>query len=309
MELSPKAITGVQFRTARKGYDPEEVRAFLAQLARGVETIQAQAAASDARARSAVAKLQEMASREEPDPGDAIKRTLLLAQRTADSAVAEAQDQAKVIVSDAEEQSRTMLAEAQTKSEQMVNDAESDARRAGSAEKARLDAEIAGLTSRRNELHSEASRLEGQIGAQRGRISSAIADLQNVLDQPAGLQTSALPPPSSGPDELDAGAGAGEPEKSAGGLSAPETTPLWSDTSGAPQSTLAPPQAPSASADDDDVAGALARLGDAPTDAKESEERSPGKDVPVISGDDELVRNFFEPEPFTDDRWKGRRTE
>jgi hypothetical protein len=29
----------------------------------------------------------------------------------------------------------------------------------------------------------------------------------------------------------------------------------------------------------------------------------------VISADDELVRGFFEPEPFTDDRWKGRRTE
>jgi cell division initiation protein len=309
MELSPKAITGVQFRTARKGYDPEEVRAFLAQLARGVETIQAQAAASDARARSAVAKLQEMAAREEPDPGDAIKRTLLLAQRTADSAVAEAQDQAKAIVGDAEEQSRTMLAEAQTKSEQMVSDAESDARRAGSAEKARLDAEIAGLTSRRNELHAEATRLEGQISAQRGRINGAIADLQKVLDQPGGLQTSALPPPTAGPDELDAASGGNEPAGSGPGLSAPETAPLWSDTPGAPQSTLAPPHAPGSAADEDDVAGELARLGDAPTDAKEGEGGSPGKDVPVISGDDELVRNFFEPEPFSDDRWKGRRTE
>ena len=47
MELSPKSITGVQFRTVRKGYDPEEVRGFLAQLARGVEAVQAQSAATE----------------------------------------------------------------------------------------------------------------------------------------------------------------------------------------------------------------------------------------------------------------------
>ena len=35
----------------------------------------------------------------------------------------------------------------------------------------------------------------------------------------------------------------------------------------------------------------------------------PTAEVPVISGDDELVRGFFEPEPFADDRWKGRRSE
>jgi len=35
----------------------------------------------------------------------------------------------------------------------------------------------------------------------------------------------------------------------------------------------------------------------------------PTAEVPVISGDDELVRGFFEPEPFTDERWKGRRSD
>ena len=35
----------------------------------------------------------------------------------------------------------------------------------------------------------------------------------------------------------------------------------------------------------------------------------PTAEVPVISDDDELVRGFFEPEPFADERWKGRRAE
>src|SRR6516162_8595246 len=115
MELSPKAITGVQFRTVRKGYDPEEVRNFLGQLARGVEAVQAQAAATESRARSMMTKLQELSAREEQDPGEAMKRTLLLAQRTADAAVAEAQEEARLLVTNAEEKARTTLAEAQAK--------------------------------------------------------------------------------------------------------------------------------------------------------------------------------------------------
>jgi hypothetical protein len=58
------------------------------------------------------------------------------------------------------------------------------------------------------------------------------------------------------------------------------------------------------------VAGALARLGDAPARTTEKEaEGPPTAEVPVVSSDDDLVRNFFDPEPFTDDRWKGRRSE
>ena len=110
MELSPKAISGVQFRTVRKGYDPEEVRSFLGQLARGVEAIQAQAAATESRARSMMTKLQELSAREDPDPGEAMKRTLLLAQRTADAAIAEATEEARAMVANAEEKARSTLA-------------------------------------------------------------------------------------------------------------------------------------------------------------------------------------------------------
>ena len=42
-------------------------------------------------------------------------------------------------------------------------------------------------------------------------------------------------------------------------------------------------------------------------------ERGPGgpptAEVPVISADDELVKGFFDPEPFTDDRWRTRRAD
>jgi len=281
MELSPKSITGVQFRTVRKGYDPEEVRGFLAQLARGVEAVQAQSAATESRARSMMTKLQELSSRDDPDPGEAMKRTLLMAQRTADAAVAEANEEARATVAAAEEKSRTTLSEAQSKAEQMITDAEADARRAASVEKTRIEAEVAALTARRDELHSEASRLEGHIRAQRDRISGVATTLKSVLAQPSGLVPSELAPPSPDPRPSGDGDGIGV---------------AWSN------------ERSSGGADDSNVAEDLALLAD-PARGLSDGGGPPTTEVPVISGDDELVRGFFEPEPFADERWKGRRSE
>jgi DivIVA domain-containing protein len=276
MELSPKSITGVQFRTVRKGYDPEEVRGFLAQLARGVEAVQAQSAATESRARSLMTKLQELNAREDPDPGESMKRTLLLAQRTADAAVAEAREEARALVAGAEEKSRATLAEAQAKAEQMVTDAEADSRRAASVEKTRIEAEVAALTARRDELHAEATVLEGQIRSQRERIRVVAGALAAALSEPSGLVPTEVAPPTPGRH----GDGDAEPSSS------------WGEGTGP--------------GEDADVAGDLARL--AHGDRFDSD-GPPTAEVPVIPADDELVRGFFEREPFADERWKTRRAD
>jgi DivIVA domain-containing protein len=283
MELSPKSITGVQFRTVRKGYDPEEVRGFLAQLARGIEAVQAQSAAADSRARSLMGKLQELNSREDPDPGEAMKRTLLLAQRTADAAVAEANEEARAVLAAADEKSRAGLAEAQAKAEQMITDAEADARRAASVEKTRIEAEVAALTARRDELHGEATRLEGHIGDQRERVSRVAGTLRAILTESSGLVVTELAPPSPA---LRQGADAD------GDV---DVDVEWSDE-----------QRRSGRDGDGTVAEDLAMLAE-PAGGLFDDPGPPTAEVPVISGDDELVRGFFEPEPFADDRWKGRR--
>jgi DivIVA domain-containing protein len=280
MELSPKSITGVQFRTVRKGYDPEEVRGFLAQLARGIEAVQAQSAAADSRARSLMGKLQELSSREEQDPGDAMKRTLLLAQRTADAAVAEANDEARSVLAAADEKSRATLSDAQAKAEQMITDAEADARRAASVEKTRIEAEVAALTARRDELHAEATRLERHIGDQRERLGVVAGTLRSILTEPSGLVLTELAPPSP---SLRQGADDGEVEVA------------WSGERDGRDG-------------DPTVAEDLALLAE-PAGGLFDDPGPPTAEVPVISGDDELVRGFFEPEPFTDERWKGRRSD
>ncbi|MCV5480284.1 DivIVA domain-containing protein, partial [Escherichia coli] len=72
---------------------------------------------------------------------DILHRTLLLAQRAADEAVAEAQQRARQMVEEAEIQSRKMLAEA-----------EADARRRGETERRRLEEEVLDLAARRDAL-------------------------------------------------------------------------------------------------------------------------------------------------------------
>jgi len=304
MELSPKAITGVQFRTVRKGYDPEEVRSFLSQLARGVEAVQAQAAATESRARSMMSKLQELSAREDPDPGEAMKRTLLLAQRTADAAIAEATEEARAMVANAEEKSRATLAEAQAKGEQLVTDAEADARRAGAAEKARIDAEVTALRNRRDELHAEATRIETLIVDQRERLVTVAATLTKTIQEPSGLVSTPLSSRSPDP-EVDPGAGeaiaeAAGPEPPPPQMTAPDASVPWSSEPPSQVGRARP-------GEEDAVADELALLAE-PTRLFGSD-GPPTAEVPVISADDELVRGFFEPEPFTDDRWKGRRTE
>src|SRR6187397_2600872 len=98
MELSPHAVSSATFKTVKKGFDPDEVRSYLVQVAGSLESSQQQATAMEARARAAIAKLQEMASAPPPsvapesvgeaashlvvapDEAETISRTLLLAQ-------------------------------------------------------------------------------------------------------------------------------------------------------------------------------------------------------------------------------------
>ena len=59
MEMSPQTVRSTSFSVVKRGYDPDEVDTFKEQVAAAVEFSQNQATAMEARARAAVAKLQE----------------------------------------------------------------------------------------------------------------------------------------------------------------------------------------------------------------------------------------------------------
>ena len=89
MDVSPKTLREVEFREKMRGYHPEDVDHFLEEVAAGLEVLQD-------RLRQAVERAQraEAAAAEAEGSDETLRKTLVLAQRTADMAVQEAREQA-----------------------------------------------------------------------------------------------------------------------------------------------------------------------------------------------------------------------
>src|SRR5262245_9648897 len=124
IDLTPSQVAAASFRTVRKGYDPDEVDAFLQRASQALEQAQQQATSMEARARAAVARLQELSAggaakpaapaaagaegdvvHVSTDEAETISRTLVLAQRTADATIADANTEAERILGDARTES------------------------------------------------------------------------------------------------------------------------------------------------------------------------------------------------------------
>src|SRR3981081_2963661 len=106
MDVSPKALREVEFREKMRGYHPEDVDQFLERVAAGMEVLQD-------RLRQALERAQraEQAASEVGGNDEALRRTLVLAQRTADLAVQEAREQAARILAGAEQQAQGVSAD------------------------------------------------------------------------------------------------------------------------------------------------------------------------------------------------------
>ncbi len=217
MEMSPQAVRSTGFKLVKRGYDPEEVDAFKEQVASAVEFAQNQATAMEARARAAVAKLQEVSQQVQsgavtPAPAAApaagsdhevISRTLLLAQRTADQTVAEARIEADGIVVKAREEAGRVLDTARTMAAKTVDDARFEARRAAEDEKVKAENEVQSLLARRDFLLADVDHLEQYLQAQRERLRDAAVQLQEMVERvPGGLGDMRRPLLSASAEEL-----------------------------------------------------------------------------------------------------------
>jgi DivIVA domain-containing protein len=202
MELSPQSVSSTTFKIVKKGYDPDEVRAYLSELASSIEAMQNQTAAMEARARAAVARLQEIAAQAPaapapqpaaepvvaPDEAETISRTLVLAQRTADQTVAEAEAKAKAIADDAESEARKAVEGAHDAAARMVEDAKADARKAGEAQRIEVESTVQSLLARREFLLSDVDHLEQHIVTQRDRLRDVASQLSDIVERvPGGL--------------------------------------------------------------------------------------------------------------------------
>ena len=111
MELTPKVFDDVEFRERFRGYDPDEVDSFLEQVARAVQELDQKLKDALDRAEKAEAR-----AREAGDADEALRRTLVLAQRTADAAVSEAETRAAALLAEAEGKAAAVSASSRMRS-------------------------------------------------------------------------------------------------------------------------------------------------------------------------------------------------
>jgi DivIVA domain-containing protein len=201
MDFSPQTVRSAGFKTVKKGYDPGEVDDFKEKVAAAIETAQNQATAMEARARAAVAKLQEVSqqvtsgareSGASPSASDedneTISRTLLLAQRTADNTVAQANSEAESISVKARVDATTVIDNARSMADKLLDEARLEARRSSDSERIKAENEVQALLARRDFLLSDVDHLEHHLGAQRERLRDAAVSLQDLIERvPGGL--------------------------------------------------------------------------------------------------------------------------
>jgi cell division initiation protein len=182
MDVSPKALREVEFREKMRGYHPEDVDQFLERVAVGMEVLQD-------RLRQALERAQraEQAAAEVGGNDEALRRTLVLAQRTADLAVQEAREQAARILASAEQQSQALVSEAEDRARRAHEDALADAR-----------AEMAKLESTRQQLQAEVDGISRWVDEHRSHLALALHEALTRIEQTELLS----PPPKSRPAEM-----------------------------------------------------------------------------------------------------------
>jgi DivIVA domain-containing protein len=202
MDVTTELLDNAAFREAKRGYNTQDVDEFIEQVKTGVLKAEAevvelrqQLETTDARIAAAEQRAAEAAeqARGASEADETLKRTLVLAQRTADAAIKEAEEQAARTLSSAQDQSARMLADAQEATARARADAEHEARRAQEEARARVLDELQDLESARDNLLIDVDGLERHLEEQRERVRTTARELQRLLDDPASLRTTVAP--------------------------------------------------------------------------------------------------------------------
>jgi DivIVA domain-containing protein len=202
MDLTTELLDNAAFREAKRGYNTQDVDEFIEQVkveygsheAALREAVQ-RAEAAEARVGEAERRAAEAAERASAtsDADETLKRTLVLAQRTADAAIKEAEEQASRTLTSAQDQAARLLADAQEATARARAEAEAEARRAQEEARTRVLGELRDLEAARDQLHTDVDNLERHLEEQRDRVRLTTRELQRLLDDPAALREVAVP--------------------------------------------------------------------------------------------------------------------
>lgn len=175
----------IRFRERLRGYDPDEVDAYVVAVGKGAAQMQGRLRELQERvdkAESLLAK-QSMVT----ESAETLNRTMVLAQRAADAAMAEAQEEAGTILEAANAQADEVKAETEADCLRIRATAARELDEAMAAKRVDLETEIRELKETRAELKADVGALDGHLAMQRARLRSTLTRLQALLDDPRAL--------------------------------------------------------------------------------------------------------------------------
>lgn len=168
MEISGKVLREVEFRDRLRGYDTDEVDEFLEKVAVAIDEMQAELSRLASRSPSKPREVDDAASFDD----DSIRRTLVLAQRTADLAISEAREEADRLLGEARSQSEAILAQAHEAVRRMRDDAEEE-----------LHERVSRLEGERERLERETSSLVTLLEGERARLVQGLTAALRWVDE------------------------------------------------------------------------------------------------------------------------------
>jgi DivIVA domain-containing protein len=175
--LTPEHIRRREFVTTRRGYDPDQVRDYLEQLAMQVEAMEAMVQEARLEAESALAAQASRA-----DPYERLARRVGDVLRSADQEAArirrEAGEEADRVLREARAEADRVRLDAQTRAEEAKAEAERHLRSA----RERADRTIAGLSTRRDELVDQLSQMQERVIGVAKNLEEAIERRDAVED-------------------------------------------------------------------------------------------------------------------------------
>ena len=235
MEITPRELRDIEIHSEMRGYSRDEVNDLLERAAVSIEASNQRVTQLQDRLTSAQSEAVRTRETE-----DILHRTLLLAQRAADEAVAEATAKSRQMVDEAEMSSRKLVAEAET-----------EARRRGDAERRRLEEEIVELAGRRDTLLADVEALTRFEAEYRERMVSALES-----DLSALRTRTTVPPAKPEPSDVEIPAPVVATPVAAADASPSEAPAAASE----PEEPAAPADPPVANAADEAVPAAAANV-------------------------------------------------
>ena len=169
--ISAEQIRRREFVTTRRGYDPDQVRGYLEQLADQIELMRVLLRDAQAEAQSALRTTAQPRRDPYQQLGERVASVIREADQVAETIKTEAHRDAELVTRDARAEADRIRTDAQAKAE----DARSQAETAVRAAREEADRTIAGLSTRRDALVD-------QLASMQERLIGVARDLESAMD-------------------------------------------------------------------------------------------------------------------------------